>query len=364
MSAAVASVAVVPLRIAMTDPLATSLKAYEKLSTVVVRIEDTDGSAGYGEARDCTHITGETQTGMVAAIEGLLAPAIIGIDPFDLAEAHRRMDAAITGNSAAKSAVDIALHDLAGHQSGLTVSQLLGGAPRGPIASSKAVSVASADQMAAQSRQYVEAGFRTLKLKTGIDAAAEIEAIGRIRDEVGPDIRLKLDANQGWQLGEATRFLAAVEAFDILMVEQPLPSWDLAGAAELRKRTTIPVMLDEGVHSPRDALRAIELGAADLFNMKLLKTGGLRPATEIAAISAAAGLTCQIGTLDTSIGSAAAAHLVHACPAIGHAEINGPTRIASDVATGFRVENGYALLGDGPGLGLNVDDAMIAGVRA
>jgi len=363
MSANVVRVTAHPLRIGMTDPLATSLKAYEALDSVIVRIEAADGTAGYGEARECVHITGETQPGVIAAIETVLSPAIAGLDPFDLCEAHRRMDAAIAGNSAAKSAIDIALHDLAGKQSGLAVSRLLGGGPRGPIASSKAVSVASADRMVAQARRFADAGFGTLKIKTGVDAAAEIAAIGLIRESVGPDIALKLDANQGWLLHQASRFLEAVERFDILMVEQPLPAWDFAGAAQLRSRTTIPVMLDEGVHSPRDALRAVDMAAADLINVKLLKSGGLKPATEIAAICATAGITCQVGTLDTSIGSAAAVHLVHACPVIAHAEINGPTRIAFDIATGFRVRNGYAILDDGPGLGLSVDEAAFAGAN-
>lgn len=363
MSSNVVRVTAHPLRIAMTDPLATSLKAYEALDSVIVRIDATDGTAGYGEARECAHITGETQPGVIAAIENFLSPAIAGLDPFDLTDAHRRMDAAITGNSAAKSAVEMALYDLAGRQADLPISRLLGGGPRGPIASSKAVSVASPEHMVAQARRFADAGFATLKIKTGVDAAAEIEAIKSIREAVGPDVALKLDANQGWLLQDATRFLEAVERFDILMVEQPLPAWDFAGAAELRKRTTIPVMLDEGAHSPRDALRAIDMGAADHINIKLLKSGGLKPATEIAAICAAAGITCQIGTLDTSIGSAAAVHLVHACPVIRHAEINGPTRIAFDVATGFRVHDGYAILDDGPGLGLTVDDAALAGAN-
>jgi len=363
MSANVVRITTHPLKIGMTDPLATSLNTYEALNSVIVRIEAADGTAGYGEARECVHITGETQPGVIAAIENFLSPAIAGLDTFDLTEAHRRMDAAIAGNSAAKSAIDIALHDLAGKQSGLPISRLLGGGPRGPVASSKAVSVASSERMVAQAQKFADAGFGTLKIKTGVDAAAEIEAIRFIREAVGHEVALKLDANQGWLLHDATRFLKAVERFDILMVEQPLPAWDLAGAAQLRRRTAIPVMLDEGVHTPRDALRAVDMAAADHINIKLLKTGGLKPATDIAAICAAAGITCQIGTLDTSIGSAAAVHLVHACPVIAHAEINGPTRIAFDIATGFRVHDGYAILDDGPGLGLTVDDAALAGAN-
>jgi L-alanine-DL-glutamate epimerase-like enolase superfamily enzyme len=274
------------------------------------------------------------------------------------------MDAVAFANTCAKSAIDMAVHDLAARLAGLPLARLLGGAPGGPIASSKAVSVAAADKMVAQAQEYVAAGFGTLKLKTGVDAAAELEAVRRVREAVGPGIAIKLDANQGWTLTDATRFLEQVERYDIFMVEQPLPVWDFAGAAELRRRTSIPVMLDEGVKSPQDALRAIDAAACDYINIKLVKTGGLHRALQVEAICAAAGIACQIGTLDTSIGSAAGWHLVHARPNIRFVEINGPTRLAWDVGTGFRVEAGAAVVADGPGLGLEIDAARITEAHA
>lgn len=350
-----------PLRLPLKNPLATSKRAYPVLDNVFVRLLTEDGAEGWGEARDCSHITGETQAAIVGAIEGLLAPALHGRDPFDIAGAHRAMDRALAGNPSAKSAVDMALHDVAARIAGISVSQLLGGAPRGAVASSKAVSVGTTATMVDQARAYVADGFATLKIKTGVDEAAELAAVAAIREAVGPAIKLKLDANQGWALQEATRFLAAVERHDIEMVEQPLPVWDFAGHAELRRRTPIPVMLDESIHGPRDVLRAIDVGAADYVNIKLLKTGGLAPARELAALAEAAGITCQIGTLDSSIGSAAALHLVHACGAIRFAEINGPSRLAADIATGFTIENGKADVAAGPGFGLTVDQAAIMG---
>jgi len=352
------------LEIPMRVPLATSLHRYDHGRYVVVRAVASDGAEGWGEARESLHITGETQESILAAVRRLFAPALEGHDPFDLDGLHRRMDAVAFANSCAKCAVDMAVHDLAARIAGLPLARLLGGAPKGPVASSKAVSVASTEKMVAQAEDYVAAGFRTLKLKTGIDAAAELEAVRRVREAVGPGVRIKLDANQGWTLAEATRFLERVEGFDVQMVEQPLPAWDLAGSAELRRRTAIPVMLDEAVKSPRDALRAIEAGACDYVNIKLVKTGGLHPALAVVAICAAAGVLCQIGTLDTAIGSAAAWHLVHARPDIRFAEINGPTRLEWDVGSGIRVEAGAAVVDDGPGLGITVDAHRVAAAGA
>lgn len=360
MTTRIAAVEARTVRIPMRDPLATSLHTYATLDFVIVRMVADDGAEGHGEARESLHITGETGPGIVAAVSRLLGPAVTGADPFDMADLHRRMDAATAGNTAAKSAVDIAAHDLAGRLAGLPVSRLLGGAPRPPVASSKAVSVGTVDAMVAQAERFVADGFGTLKIKTGVDAAAELAAIWAIRTAVGPEVHLKLDANQGWSLAEAARFLDRAAAFDILMVEQPLPARDVAGAAALRRRVPIPVMLDEGVHSPRDALDAIAMGACDYVNIKLLKTGGLYPARAVNAVCEAGGVACQIGTLDSSVGSAAALHLVHACPNIRFAEINGPTRLAHDVARGFRVERGHAAVDEGPGLGVTVDAALLA----
>lgn len=359
MSATIASVTCQPLSLPMSGPLTTSRHSYARWDGLMVRVTATDGTEGFGESREAVQITGETLASMAAAVRTRLADAAVGLEPGDTEALHQRMARAVAGNSAAKAALEMAAYDLAGRLSGLPVCRLLGGAPGAPIVSSKAISVAPVAKMIDEARREVAKGFGTLKIKTGVDPVAELEAIAGIRDAVGPDIAFKLDANQGWTLPEATSFLSRAERFDIQMVEQPLPVWDMAGAAELRRRTPIPVMLDEAIKSPQDALRAIDMAAADYFNLKLLKTGGLRPALDIVALAQAAGLSCQIGTLDTSIGSAAAVHLVHARRNICFAEINGPTRLAADIASGFSVVDGCAQVTPGPGLGVTVDPAAI-----
>ena len=360
MSSAIAHVMARAVRLPLQDPLANSHTRHDELRFVFVRLTDTDGVVGYGETRESVETTGETEASILTAIGDHLTAAVARRDPLDIDGLHSAMDQALPGNNSAKAAVEMAAFDLAGKTSGLPVSNLLGGAPRGPIASSKAVSVGTAEAMAAQAADYARTGFTTLKIKVGIDSETEQTAIAAIRKELGPDISIKLDANQAWTVDEATQFLEAVAPYDIAMIEQPLHADDLAGSAQLRSRVEIPVMLDEGVHTPADALRAIEAGAADYINIKLLKTGGLKPALDIVAISRAAGMFCQIGTLDSTIGSAAAVHLVHACDTIKFAEINGPTRLERDAASGFHVRNGHAVLDEGPGLGVTIEPAVAA----
>jgi L-Ala-D/L-Glu epimerase len=354
------AIRIASISIPMREPLATSLHVYDEADYVVVWLQLSDGAEGFGEARESLQITGESRDGIASSIRSELTPALIGRDADDVEGAHRAMNAACTGNTAAKSALDMALFDALGQSRGLPVSCLLGGAPRGAVDSSKAISVGATGAMVAQAKRFVDAGFNTLKIKTGLNEVAELDAIAAIRDGVGPAINLKLDANQAWSLPDATRFLSAAARYNIQMVEQPLPAFDYRGSAELRRRISMPLMLDEGVRSPQDAFKAIEAGACDYINIKLVKTGGLYPASKLVAVAESAGVACQIGTLDTTIGSAAAVHLVHARPAIRFAEINGPSRVSFDLASGFTLQNGQADIKRAPGLGIDVDRNRLA----
>ena len=284
-----------------------------------------------------------------------------GVNPFDIEAIHDTMNVKTHGNPAAKCGVDVALYDLMGRISRMPVYQLLGGRTRPEVVPSKAVGLASLPEMVEEARSLVGQGFSMLKLKTGIDPRAEIVMIKAVREAVGPKVGLKLDANQGWTLKEALKVLGAVEACAIEVVEQPLPEWDLKGSAELRRLVAPPIMLDEGIKSPQDVIRIIEERAADMVNIKLLKCGGLYPASAINSIAEAAGMVCQIGSLDTTVGSAAAAHLATAKRNIRYAEIVGPTRIARDVASGLTIRGDRVLVGEGPGLGISVNRVMLEG---
>ncbi len=360
MSLKIAALEALGADVVLTEPLATSLKTYDRLPYVFVRVALSDGTVGVGEARESIQITGERGDTIIRTINAVLADAVAGMHPSDLQGIHAAMDRSIVGNTAAKSAVDMAVHDAVGKAYGISAQLVMAGGAGARLPTSKAISVGPIEQMVAQAEHSVQAGFGTLKLKTGINAVSERLAVSAIRAAVGPDVYLKLDANQGWGLQEASAFLSSVEKFDIQMVEQPLPAWDLAGHAALRARTPIPIMLDESVHSPHDATRAIDAGACDYLNIKLVKTGGLYPALKLVAVAQSAGVTCQIGSLDTTIGSAAAIHLARARPdTIRFVEINGPTRLERDFATGYHFSEGTVWVDNAPGLGVLPDWAAI-----
>lgn len=326
---------------------------------LLVHLVLSDGTEGFGEGPEAPFITGETADTMVSAVNRHLSPKLIGRDALDVEDIHATMNRVLAvGNSTAKSAIDLALYDAIGKHLGLPVCRLLGGAPRGPVASSKAIGAGPVEEVMALAQRYLADGFKTVKIKTAVDAATELAAIRAIREAVGPDLHIKLDANQGWTYVEALSFLDKAAKYDIQMIEQPLPAGDLRGMAELRRRISMPLMLDESIHGPGDALRAIEIGACDYINIKLMKSGGLFPALAIAAVCEAAGVACQIGSLSTSIGTAAAIHLVHARSVLEFAEINWPSRLFSDVGTGFHLSQGSADVDPSPGLGITVDRGL------
>jgi L-alanine-DL-glutamate epimerase-like enolase superfamily enzyme len=277
------------------------------------------------------------------------------MNPFDIEAIHAAMKTICFGNTAAKCAVDLSIYDLMGQICEQPVCRLLGGKLKPEVETSKAIGLKKRDAPLYEAKNLVDQGYSILKLKTGSDPENEIKMIREIRQLVGPDIRLKLDANQGWILREALNVIRAVEHCDIEVVEQPLPAWDLKGSAELRQSIDPPVMLDEGIHSPSDVIQIVEAGAADMINIKLIKTGGLYPALAVNAVAEAASMICQIGSLDTTIGSAAAAHLAMAKNNIRYAEIAGPTRLKKDVAQGLTISGGMVRIEDGPGYGIRVD---------
>lgn len=359
MAEVINTVAAYTVEFPLVADFVTSKKRYSSLFYIITEVVSNSGLRGYGESRESVQITGETHESILSVITTRFAPALHGMNPFDIEAVHQTMNAVCCGNTAAKSAVDLALYDLMGKISGQPVCRLLGGKLTSAVETSKAVGLGAPEAIVAEAENLVNQGFSILKIKTGVDPDAEIQMIRKVREAVGKDIRIKLDANQGWSLRDAVRVVRSVEDCNIEVVEQPLPAWDLKGSAELRRLINPPIMLDEGVHSSTDVIRIIDAGAADMINIKLIKTGGLYPAIAVNAVAEAAGMICQIGSLDTTIGSAAATHLAMAKSNIRYAEINGPTRLKRDVAEGLTISKGRVSTTDGPGYGITVDPTAL-----
>jgi L-alanine-DL-glutamate epimerase-like enolase superfamily enzyme len=265
---------------------------------------------GWGEASPVSEFTGETTPGIARVLETAYLPGVLGRDPYAIGKIMDDMDRMLPGNPSAKAAIDTALHDLVGRLSDRPVCRLLGGPRRPAVILARAIGVAPVEQAVALARGYVEAGFRTLKLKVGSDPREDVVRVRAVRGAVGPDVALRLDANQGYDVEAALWVLDRLETSGLEYVEQPLPAGDLAGLRTLRRRTPARLMADEGVRTPQDARTLAQDRLVDLFSIKLIKTGGLTRALEIAAIADGAGIECVVSSpYETQIGAAAGLHL-------------------------------------------------------
>jgi o-succinylbenzoate synthase len=299
--ATVERVEVERLSLPLHAPFATARRQTTTADSVIVRVTDSDGRVGLGEAPQNWPVLGASVAGSAACLEGPLREAVLGraADPVAL---WPLIDRAVAGNSSAKGALDSALHDLAS-------------GPAIELATLVTVPVGEPDVIAETARARVAEGFRTLKLKVGTDAATDVARVRACRQGAGPDVAIRVDANTGWDSFEAVRVIRALEDadLDIELVEQPVGRHDLAGLAHVRRHVATPIMADESVFDLDDLVELIRHEAADLVNLKVSKTGGITPARELADVARSHGLGVSVGCMiESAVGVSAAALLADA----------------------------------------------------
>jgi muconate cycloisomerase len=341
---------------------------------VLVRVGDQDGRVGLGEASVTSVWSGETQAGTIALIRDVLAPRVIGSDPFDVEWITRRMDRAAFANSFAKAALESALLDLQGQILGVPLHQLLGGRDRGPGADKgirlKFVVGALEPTLAAErARRMVDRGWTAIKVKVGRDngPAADIDRLRAVRDAIGPSVFLSVDANGGYTVEQAVWAASRLEKLEVALFEQPTRRGDHAAMAQVRRRCGLPIMADEGVFTPQDALAVIRAEAADVLSLYPGKHGGIRATQNIAGMAEAAGIPCTIGSnLEREVATAAMAHVTLATPILCcerfPGDLIGPLYFENSLSKVPLQYNADRLLcPDGPGLGVVVDNHAAPG---
>jgi L-Ala-D/L-Glu epimerase len=294
----------------------SSLGEHLRGQYVLVRVRDDAGRTGLGEASVTSVWSGETQAGTIALVREVLAPLVAGADPFDVEWIGRRMDRAAFGNSFAKAAVEMALLDLQGQALGVPVYQLLGGrepeAPARGIRLKFVVGAVEPGLAAQRARRMVERGWRAIKVKVGRDPhpQADVDRLRAVREAIGPDVWLSVDANGGYTVEQAVWAAARLEKLNVVLFEQPTRRGDHAAMAEVRRRSGIPIMADESVFTPQDALEVVKAGAADVLSLYPGKHGGIRATQQIAKLAEAAGVPCTIGSnLEREVATAAMAQV-------------------------------------------------------
>lgn len=351
-------------RIPLHTPFVTALRRTEYAETLVLQLTDSDGVTGWGEAPQVWRVTGDSIAGSQACLEGPLRDLLLGA-PADPGELAPRIQRAVVGNRAAKMAADIAVHDLAARTSGRTLAEhlsdfigdFIGGAPATDhVMTDVTLSAGEPDELAKAGAARVADGFTTIKIKVGTDAAGDAARVRAVRAAVGPDVVLRIDANQGWDAHDAVRVITELADADVRveLAEQPVPRRDLEGLAYVRRNVPTPVMADESVFDLEDLAEVIRYGAADAVNVKLAKCGGLTPAIEILEAAGRHGLGRMVGCMmESHLGIGAAGALVAALGLPGPHDLDaGWWALRSPYIGGVRYDGARIDLPDQPGLGI------------
>jgi L-alanine-DL-glutamate epimerase-like enolase superfamily enzyme len=359
----IVGIACFAVRLPLVTPFIISYGTYSHVESVLVRLTTDTGLVGWGEATPDPYVTGESWAGTEAMLRHDLLPLLRDQNPLAREAIHARLDGLVTGAPSAKAAIDLALWDIAGKQAGLSIAALLGGPVHDTLVWHATLSIGAPAAMAAEARAAVMAGHTEIKMKVGAARLMDdVERIMAVRAAVGPDVALMVDANQGWRdPATAIRAIQAIAPAAPVWIEQAIRADDFAGLAEVRRATGIAQMADEGVHSARDGLRIAELRAADLVNVKLMKTGGITEAMRLIAVCEAAGLRCMVGSMvESTIATAAGVQIALARRAVVANGLVGPVMLRDDLATGLIYADGAIRTDpDAPGLGIAVDEERV-----
>ena len=342
------------ISVPLKKPFKTAIRTVYSVEDVIVKIITDTGNVGFGSAPPTAVITGDITESLVGAINGYIKKSIIGMNIENLEGILIKLNACIVGNTSAKAAVDIALYDLYGQMYKTPLYKLLGGY-RKELETDITISVNSPEEMARDSLEAIQFGYKTLKIKVGKDSLLDIRRMKAIRSAIGYDVNLRIDANQGWEPKEAIRTLRKIEdsGINIELVEQPVSANNVQGLKMVTDNVDTLVMADESVFSPLDAAKIMQIRAVDLINIKLMKTGGIYNALRICSLAEVYGMECMLGCmLEGKVSVTAAVHLAAAKSVITKIDLDGPLLCSRDNVVGGAIYNNSKIsISEGSGLG-------------
>jgi L-alanine-DL-glutamate epimerase-like enolase superfamily enzyme len=355
----ITSVDVFKLDIPLRRPFEIALGRIEAAENILVRVWDSNGTYGLGEGSPLGYVTGETQAIAFEAAKAL-GSLLLGKNPLAIEARMQELDRSIAHHPTLKSAFDMALYDLAAKEASLPLYALLGGEKRA-FWTDNTIGIDSPEAMARAALDVVRQGFPAIKVKLGTNQDDDVARVRAIRQVVGSDIPIRIDANQGWEPVIAVQILCDLAPFNIQYCEQPVAHWNVEALQRVRAASPIPIMADESLFDHHDAFRLARLGACDYFNIKLAKCGGIHNALKIDAIGEGAGIQCMLGCMwETRLALTAGAHLVSARRNLAFADLDGATGHSHDpVRGGITYEDGQIHLPDAPGHGADIESGIL-----
>jgi len=333
---------------------------------LLVRVHTDSGFIGIGEASCTPSWSGEDHTTAARHINETLAPALLGRDPFDVEALTREMNDLLAGNPFTKSALQMAFWDILGKAANLPLYRLWGGAVRKRIPLKFSISGGTPAEAVDIANWALETGFRTLKVKVGTGVDRDVARVSAVREAIGTNVRLGVDANGGWSVQEAIDAVNRMAELDLAFVEQPVRPENPEWMAEVRRSTSVPIIADESAFSLQQTVDLVRSGAADVFSVYAGKVDGLLGARKIASVAEGAGLCCTVGSnLELGVGSAAMIHLALATPGIDAesfpCDIIGPYYYEDSVLKEtLPIRDGFAGRLEAPGLGVELDLDRVA----
>jgi len=347
------------VRVPLREPLKWSGGIRESASGLVVEVGTDEGIVGVGEA------PGPTLPAIQTIIDRELTQFVVGEDPLRIAWLLHRMEEYSRNWSGvaayAVAGIELALLDLKGKALGVPVAELLGGVGRERVPVIGYLFIDDPEANARKAAAFVAAGHGELKLKVGRDLAHDSDTLAAIRDAVGPDVKIRIDANMNWSVPAAIKWIRALEEFDLQYVEQPVPDFDVQGLAQVRRSVSVPIAADEACTTMRSALELIKADACDVFVVYPSEAGGLTRAFQIGEVAAAAGKWCAIGSwAELGVATAANVHLAAASTSFPFAsDTHYPLQLNDVLLEPVQIVDGKISVPREPGLGVALNhDAM------
>ena len=356
------SIEIYKLFVPLKEPFIISLGTIPDVQNIIVIIRTQDGCAGYGECSPYMSINGES-IDTCFIVGQYFGKVLKGKDALNISACMEMMDKTIYGNTSIKSAFDIALHDIAAQHAGVPLYKYLGGEKNKVLETDYTVSIGEPEKMKSDAIKYKEEGFPAIKVKLGETKEKDVARIRAIREGIGNEIPLRIDANQGWQTADAAiEVLQALAEYNIEHCEEPILRWRFMELSKVSEASPIPIMADESCGDEHDAERLIQLNACQMFNIKLGKSSGFYKGLKIAQLGAKAGMEMQVGGfMESRLGMTASAHLALANDHIHHCDFDTPLMFTEDpVIGGIKyLEKGVIDVPEVPGLGAMIDDSWL-----
>ncbi len=353
----ITTVDAIPFELKLKEPFSIVNETVDVGINVFIKIETDKGITGWGCATPDS-VTYETKETVVNCFNNVIKDVLPGKDPLRINFINDIIEEKVKGNPSLKAGVNIALYDILGKKADTPLFKLLGGY-RDKIETSVTIGLSSVDSMIEKAKSYVSQGFTCLKVKCGMDPDQDIEMVLAIRNEVGSNIKIRLDANEGYNLEKALRVIETLEKLgaDVEILEQPTPAKYLYALKEVTAQCSVPIMADETVLTLRDSLKAVKMEIADMINIKLMKIGGITNAIKANIYAEIAEIPVMIGCMNESMGAmAAGVHFACAFKNVQYADLDSALDFKQDIVKGGATyKDGYVIPSDKPGLGVEVD---------